>query len=488
MKWYLEYKFNHIDILSYVDTFEFNDEWPYIQIVRGNQTVCLGYMDKSPQITGNACDVSIFHKYTVYRIYKASCSGNVIVSGEASLPGLQLDITRKMPYTVKCQFDFDFHTMMVILATMDDVLIFEGTHVALTKASIMYQGMKIEVAQTVLSYTGVERHDFFRDFCHRLYGKYNRESEPIIKMFDILPDPQVDTAKTHLALAYDIWYRGARENQREWPSISTSPANDRSVEFPKDSGIWYTPPEGKYVGLSLRHDDNIYKYIPKIYMRDHRLRSSYLKDYLNNTSTFSSFSIPTLVSKSIRNYGNVCSKPRLYQGDSEVLHLNSDGSIMMRYNNPKHIVYNGMVVGVVGKKFDNVYGEVQLLDRGWNRSKVLANGIWHESSGHRILDIPALPWYYKQIVHDYNKLGRLTNGPYMDLMHIGIVDAEGKDMITFPVDDISRLYVSPCLQTHHLLTFKFKPYVYEKLLVSKTNHVEKQHQHSGNQHYQEQHP
>jgi hypothetical protein len=464
LRWYLEYEFHHIDVMKYIDDFEFNHEWPFIQIMRDNKITSLGYMNKSPQITGKPSEIYIFHKYTLYRIDSNSCTGNVIVSGEASLPNLDIIITKKVPYTIKYQFEFDFHTMMVILASMDDVDILEHKQVSLVKSNILYQSIKIEVVQTIFSYTSTENHDLFYSFCDRVCKKYEQESKSILKLFSYLPEPEIDPGKTHLALAYDVWYRGSRENQREWPDISTKPVNDRSIEFPKESGIWYTPPPEKFIGLSPRHDDNIYKYIPRIYIRDHRIHYSHLRDYIQGTSEFSNLSIPILVKQSIRIYGVPYVNPKPLDGTKDVMYLSNSGSVMMSYNNPKYIVYVDQIIGLVTHYQLEIDADIQLLDREWKRVKIFKDDQWHDSQGPRVLDIPALPWYYKQIVHDYHKLGRLRNGPYMDLMHIGIVDSKGTDIITFPVE-ISKLYIATCLQTHRLLSFKFKPYVYENHMV-----------------------
>jgi hypothetical protein len=453
--------------MRYIDDFQFSDDWPYIQITNGSKIISRGYMNKSPQIAGKVSEICIFHKYTIYRIDPNTCTGNVIVSKDAQLPNLKINITKKVPYTIKYCFDFDFHTMMVVLHLMDDVVILEHKNISLVRSSILYHSIKIEVVQTVFSYTGTKEHDLFYDFCERVYVKYKNESESYIKLFKQLPSPEVDPGKTHLALAYDIWYRGSRENQREWPEISTYP-KENSIEFPRGSGIWYTPPQGKYIGLSLRHDDNVFEYIPRIYMRDQRLYNSYLRDYLDNTNEYDKFSIPTLVKQSIRFFGSFHTQSRPYNGSHDVMYLNNNGTIMMTYNNPRYIVYIDRIIGTVLRYGIHLDADVQLLDSDWNRIKICKDGVWHDSHGPRMLGIPTLPWYYRQIVHDYNKLGRLRNGPYMDLMHIGIVDTNKDDIITFPVEDMNQLYVADSLETRRLLTFKFTPYVYENHIIKVT--------------------
>lgn len=50
----------------------------------------------------------------------------------------------------------------------------------------------------------------------------------------------------------------------------------------------------------------------------------------------------------------------------------------------------------------------------------------------KLANVPALPYNYKLIVHDYDKLRRLKEGPIMDLTHTGIVNEHANDIITCP--------------------------------------------------------
>jgi hypothetical protein len=465
LRWYYEFSFNQIDILKFIDDFAFSEDWPFIQIINGNRTVKLGYMDKSPQITGKPSDVCIFHRYTFYRIDTTTCTGSVVSADTASVPGLDLIITRKTPYTKKYQFEFDFHVMLTIMAQMDDVNIIEHKELALTKTNILYCSLKIEVVHSILSYTGVEHHDVFDEFCAKMEAKYKNESPDLIHLFSLLGGNGIDPAKTHLALSYDIWYRAARENQRDWPEISTQPLNDRSVEFPKHSNVWYTPPNDKYIGLSLRQDDNVYRYIPRLYVRDHRLHNTYLRDYLDDIHDHDRFALPVTVRAVVKQYGSLYHTYTDYDDTTPALFLEHTGKVMMAHRDAMCIVYKNKVVGSIkdpSYRDQNTYpryGDVQLLDHNWRRIKMLVDDEWTDDQGPRLLDIPAIPWYYRQIVHDYNKLGRLVNGPYMDLMHIGIVDPDGTDTITFPVT--GELYVARTLETRRLMTFRFRPYTYE---------------------------
>jgi hypothetical protein len=59
-------------------------------------------------------------------------------------------------------------------------------------------------------------------------------------------------------------------------------------------------------------------------------------------------------------------------------------------------------------------------------------------------------------------------------MHIGIVNLHANDIITFPVEDLSKLYIADSFETHRLLTFKFTPYVYENHTIKVTKDDEEQ--------------
>ncbi|CAO3620942.1 unnamed protein product [Cunninghamella echinulata] len=413
-------------------------------------------MNKYPQITGKPADFCIFHKYSVYKIDTKTWTGNVISSYSecVPIPGWEMTEIHAQPYTIIYRFPFDYHTMMILLSMMDDVDILEYKEIMLTQSLILYQCIKIEVIHGIFSYSGIEDIDVFRQFCQRVKQLYEEEEERIRALFVQVSRPFIDSSTTHLALSYEIWYRGSRENQREWPPISTQRINDDSIEFPKESGIWYTPPPGYYVGLSKRHDDNIHLYIPKLYKQDHRLCSSYLNNYIDNVQTFKPFSMPLLVKKTVKDHGKLFNK--YYDKTNEAcITVGCNGEVMYMDQCATHIAYRDKVVGKLATTMPYIDLDVQLLDRYFNRSKILRNGVWKNSDGLRINNVITLPWYYRQIVHDYHKLGRLDNGPYMDLMHIGIVDEYGTDRITFPISE--RLYIARSLETHRLLTFSFKP-------------------------------
>lgn len=466
LRYYFKFTLNHIDALSFIDDFEFSEDWPFIQYIYVNNIITMGYANKFPQIVGKPSNLCIFHKYNVYRIDTNTFTGNVICSGDecVPIPGWDMLSIERIPYTVVYRFDFDFHVMMTLLSMIDDVDILEDNQISLTQSIIMYHKTKIQVMHGILSYSGVDSVTTFRVFYKYIEKRYQEEHEDIEILFKNMP--LSNSSNTHPAIDYDVWYRGARENQREWPLISRYCINDRSIEFPKQSGVWYTPTDDKhYVGLSKRHDDGIHRYIPTIYKTDHRKRVSYLSDYINNESKYKPFSLSLVVKNTIKEHGHLYTK-YYDQTHEKCIIIGCCGEIISMDQNAEYIMYMGKIVGKLYIKIPYIHLDVQLLDKYFNRSKIHVNGVWKDCDGIRINNVITLPWYYKQIVHDYHKLGRLDNGPYMDLMHIGIVDINGTDRITFPIPD--NLYISRSLETHRLITFKFKYYVYEhrKIVVN----------------------
>jgi hypothetical protein len=67
-----------------------------------------------------------------------------------SLPKLKLSIIKRVPYTIKCCFDFDFHTMMVILHFMDCFIVPDHKNVSLIKPSNLGT-IKLEVVSNNIS-------------------------------------------------------------------------------------------------------------------------------------------------------------------------------------------------------------------------------------------------------------------------------------------------------------------------------------------------
>jgi hypothetical protein len=469
LRWYLVYDFYHINICQFIDNFKFDDEWSFIQYKHSNSIVSFGYMNRYPQITGKLSDLTIFHKYTTYKFDTTNNSGYVILSynpNKLNIPSLQdINITHRNPYTNLCEFKFDFHCLMTILSTMDDVVILDK-NINYTRSCILYNQLKIDIVENHLCYTGIKDQDIFIEFCKDLEIMYNNESKKYMDIFDKLKinNTSIKPSNTHLSLSYEVWYKGSRENQREWPNISIQKINPRSIEFPKDSNIYYTPlKDNQYVGLSLRHDDNALLYIPKLYTRDHREISSYLYDYINNTNTYILFQLSSAIKDTVKKYGKICKEYRDITLDDEGIYINYNGEIYLQDINPKVCIYKNKIIGIVNKTFETINFKVQLLDKESRRSMVLNSSTneWESNPGNKIKGIPSLPYYYKSIIHDYNKMGRLRNGEYMDLTHIGIVDPNDEDIITFPLNPSIELYVGESLETHRLCTFKYKPYVYE---------------------------
>lgn len=97
---------------------------------------------------------------------------------------------------------------------------------------------------------------------------------------------------------------------------------------------------------------------------------------------------------------------------------------------------------------------VQLLDKNNKRTQIYnTSNEWIKSEGPRIKELITIPWNYKQIIHDLNKLNKLEKGEYSDLSQIGIV-TENTPKKTWP--DINNLYISKTLETKRLITFKYR--------------------------------
>lgn len=474
-RWTTYFTYTPVEWFRFVDLFQLNDEWPFLQVQLGHRLIKRGYMNKSPQIQGPSASIILFHKNRLYRIDHSSNSGYVITSQREviTIPGLSLSTIIHKPYTSIYSKPFDFHVMLVVLTYINDMVILESRMPALTSVNIIHAGMKIEVHAGIFSYTSMDSHSSFLSFCNKACNLYSTKSASILDLFSsslLTPfSTDSDPQATHHAIAYSTWFRGSRENQRTWPPISTHPINSYSIEFPKNSRHWYTPPTGYFVGLNLRYDDHPDKYIPKLYKDDTSCVPSHLNAYLNNTT----FTPPPLIPVSVRKAvvklgGKNLSHPYAHAPHTlQSIRLRSDGSIMSSSLSPSHIVFNNIIVSNSLSPLDIPKMKAQLLDRNWNRSMILTpSSKWITSSGPKIDSIITLPWYYKQIIHDYHKLNRLRPGPLIDLMHIGIVDPHGSDIITFPLSSLDDLYISSSLETHRIVTFKFQPDVYDEYSVS----------------------
>jgi hypothetical protein len=468
-RYHLAIKYHPFDTLKFADSFILNENWSYLSVKVGNRLLCRGYMNKSPYIAPNACSLMLVVKNTpVYLNPELGTGWMISFNPECiAIPDIVVEEVISSIYTQVFERNFDFHVMMTVIACRIDVTILEHKKLSLASALIMHNGIKIEIHSGIIAYTGVgdDKHVMFKDFCTTVWEDYVIKYQRIKYLYDMLdnvciPDPN----ETHYAIAYKTWFSSSRENQREWPTPSRYKVNDKSIEFPKNSGIWYSSStDNTFVGITPRHDLHTEIYIPRIYKTDHRKIKSYLSCYIDDTTYIPSFAIPSKVKEAISEMNGTVVKPyRPYTPNTPGIWLNMDGSIISITKNAMDLIYNGMIVGSISTPIDVPDTTAQLLDNNNNRIKILnRNNLWVNAHGPRIDGIITIPWYYKQIIHDYNVLGRLDDGPVMDLMHIGIVDTESTDRITFPVGNINDLYTSRTLQTHILATVKFQKYVYD---------------------------
>jgi hypothetical protein len=278
-----------------------------------------------------------------------------------------------------------------------------------------------------------------------------------------------DPSRTHLSLSYITWYNAKRESQLEWPDIYTKETViniHNAIEFPKNSGIYYAA-ENKYIGLALRHDGNKEKYLPKVYIAAHaNNENTILYKYINNIS-IDTVNEPVKVSHLLRSNKNIkfwsTTKRKPVDPADLYTDFSFDGTPLSTVSNADTAVYRSITIGSLIKKeiYDSEI-ECQLLNSEGKCIMVLLDEEWIVHSSPRLRNVISIPYNYKQIVHDYCRLERLDDGPYMDLGHIGIVNERGKDRITFPFRSVlnqNNLYLSKTLETHRLMTFKIKPYV-----------------------------
>lgn len=470
-RWTIQFTYEPISVLHFVDNIELSDSWPYIRLQMGNRTVARRYMNRCPQIYGKVSPLIMFSKTRMYRLNFEESIGCVISSTREfdTIPGLVIKTVKYEPYTTVFNKKFDFHIMLTAVAAINEAVVYEKKYVAKNKAIVVYQSLKFEIYGNNFAYTGQDSHDIFKSFCEKAYGCYSVAYPKLSFVFDKLLKPEQDPNKTHYALAFRTWHRGARENQREWPAISNEKINSFSIEFPINSGIWYTPPPGMFVGLSLRHDDNPEKYIPKLYKVNHMLQDSHLNAYYSSAVLSQNATIPFGIRNAVRHLGGKITFNRPSENPSLI--LRSNGQVYMTEVNPNQIVFTGFVISKSVRMPSLPSAEAQLLDKDGKVSYYQSSldHKWYSINGYdnyRIHGIPTLPWYYKQIIHDYNRLDRLQDGPVMDLMHIGIVDESADDIITFPVGEMTDLYVTDAMQTHRLITFKMQENVYDLYSVT----------------------
>jgi hypothetical protein len=501
IRWSVKIKFKHIDLLEYIDDFKLNEDWAYLEFHDGKRVTTFGYEDKMPRISEhlNGDGLILFNKYQIYKLYERYDSNYMFENylyaetisstkpGEdpiIDIPGLEITSVKYFPYTSLFKFEFDYHVMLTIIDKniKGDIINDSSSYLchrirmkgstqtkdrikdhAFGRAVVSYDGLMIEVVENALIYSGDNQSKFY-DIAQDLQYEYEEESGQYLDLFSLLdgyecsipclrendidhPHHSFNPRDSYFALDYEVWYKGARENQRIWPIISKGKINIKSVKF---NNCWYTPYNiNEFVHLSRRYDDNPYGLIPKIYKRDSIIENK----------------IPISVSSKLKELGinNKILKPMLETEDYDALVLDGKGEIVECSLNPKYVLYDKYILHCDCKY--NINNDVpnavqaQLLDKRWKRTHIMVNNKWIESLGIKIRGIISIPWYYRQIAHDYAMYENLNVGDYTDMMNIGIVR---KDATPISMPSVKTLYVGETSQTRRLRTFKYKYNVYVK--------------------------
>lgn len=275
----IDFKFKNINKLEWCDEFVMNEKWNYIKI-KDIRTIEMKYMDKIPfnKHKDSEDDIILYNNSRWIYLNTKNNTGKTIINKEDTIeiPNLEIyDITKEI-YISIYKFDFEFHTMITILQQKEYVNILEHKNIFLDEGIIEYKKLKIKIYENILSYTGNEN-ETFREFYTKIEKIYNEEHEYILNIFN---NVNKTNNKKHKSIAYNTWYKAERENQSEWPEISNIKI-ENSIEFPKNSGVYYYTKENNYIGLAKRNDYNIEKLIPKIYKTNHMLNEkSYLYNYI----------------------------------------------------------------------------------------------------------------------------------------------------------------------------------------------------------------
>lgn len=448
----LVFKYNKIDNYVWSDNFILSEEWEILRL-KGHRIIQKSYMGRSPYTEPkNDYIIALYSQNKWYCLKDGVGEVTSPIKEKPNIPNLDITSCEFEPHLSVYKFEFDFHIMMTLLNQKEDVKILEFKRISLTEGLFIYNKMKINIYGSLLSYKG-DRYKEFIDFCDLLQKEYINEKSILLMLFSKLDKEAINPNETHKSIAYKTWYKAKRENQNEWPHISKTRLKN-SIEFPKDSNIWYYYPN-KYVGLAKRNDDNPDQLIPKIYEKDHSiLENTHLYFYIhyNKPNDTNKVTIPhTLRNEELK---NVKVKKKL--GNEKYVDISHDGKIIEMDQKPSVYVYKNMIIKDAKIK-ERIKLDAQLLNENNERSMILYKGEWSLSVGPRIRNVITIPWYYRQIIHDYNKLGRLKEGNIMDLTSIGIVNPDEEDIITWP--NIENLYQSKTLETHRLITFKYQKYV-----------------------------
>lgn len=424
IKYELAFSYQIDDLDKWVDDFQVNREYEII-VYKGIRRVEKKYMDKTAQSkVPKEFDVAIYNKNKWITMKDGK---GIAITSNKKLFNFVINITDYSFNGILTlySFKFEYHILITILGKMFDAKIINSKDIIECRAIIETMKLEINGRSIITKNREIEE---FEKLCKEIEYVYNKEEKRFKLLFDRLDKPVIDPASTHKAIAYEVWYNAKRSNQREWPKISTTKV-EGGLEFPENSGIYYWHPS-KIVGLNKRHDINSHEYIPTLYQKEKK------KD------------VPK-IPNDIRTLYRVNKKIEKLK-DEKYIEINYRGEIINAMIDATVIVYNGFIISKYDKKVESDF-EAQILDKQGKRIKILRENKWYDNEGPRVLDIPALPYNYKQIIHDANKVGKLRKGEIMDLTDIGIYNNE---IITYP--DIEDLYISKMTETRRLITLKVK--------------------------------
>ena len=322
------------------------------------------------------------------------------ISSKDEIPSLLNSLNLNKTYTAYYpiltlySFDFDIHILLTIISESENIKILSSKKNSYSEESIIMNNIKIKVYNSKLDYRGDEI-NIFQNSVIELEEIYNAYSPPLIKIYKYLDNPIPDPAKNLKSIAYKTWYNAKRQNQREWPLL-TKNINNNIKSIAKNI-------------VEFPKNSGFFYYHPIYYVG--------------------------LAMRYDINYEKFI--PKLYKTNHSLI----KGKILYNYIN--NILPDEKILTNTPKEIKTNYQNYNLLDKDGN-------------SLHKFNpDWPSLPYNYTQILIDYKKLGRLIKGPIQDLTHIGIVDPDADDIITYPHD--IEDYKTKGLETHRIMSFKLLP-------------------------------
>lgn len=426
------FKYNIENIFEWCDEFKLNKEWEIIRINK-IRNVEKSYMGKKPyQLTNKEYEIAIFNKNRWIYLNK----GEGITNGMTlNIKNLDYKIIKKEPKTVIFKKNFDFHVMMTVIQSKENIKIVENKKLSIKEGVLISNKLKMNIYNSIISYRG-KYHNEFKCFCENIYNIYLNEKDEIETLFKKL---SITDSNTHKSIAYKTWYKAKREIQNEWPNISTVKI-ENGIEFPENSNIWYYGNNNTKVKLIKRKDDNDEIYIPKLFKNlSYDIENIKLTQLLKNNNELN-----IKIRKVIK-----------MLEDEKHIELNYKGKIISSEEGAEYVSYNGMIIYKLKNKINLDKCEAQILDENNKVVKIYIDNKWKNPKNN----VPnrnkiIIPHYYKSILYDLKKLNKIENGDYTDLRDIGIVTNKTKT-ITWPIKELDD-YIPYSMETTRLITFKYQ--------------------------------